>query len=70
MFDTWLEAIESFNDMLDESGPVQIVGLEYFNSRILREIDPVAYRCELHNYIDACGVDSDDLEGDLLWELS
>ena len=41
-----------------------ILGVEYDRSRILREIDPTAYRCGLHDFIDAEGIDSDDLDGE------
>lgn len=36
--------------MLDESGPVKIGRLEFYPSRILRECDPIAYRCGLNDY--------------------
>lgn len=60
---TWDDARESFDDLLDECGPVMVAGLEYMPSRVLREVDPIAYRCGLIDYIDSEGVDSDTLEG-------
>lgn len=65
MITTWEEAEEQYSDMLDEiTGPVNILGMEYSASRVLREMDPIAYRVGLHDYIDSEGVDSDDLEGE------
>jgi hypothetical protein len=58
--ETWSEAISEFDDFLDEFGPVVIASLEYNPSRVLREVDPIAYRTMLIDYIDGCGIDSDD----------
>ena len=64
MFTTWNEAQEAFDAMLDDcEEKVRIGGLSYLPSRVLREVDPTAYRCLLMDYIDGWGVDSDDLEG-------
>ena len=65
MMNTWKEAEEAYDDMLDEvSGPVRIGSLEYSASHVLREVDPIAYRVGLHDFIDSEGIDSDDLEGE------
>lgn len=65
MFTTWSEAEQSFDDMLDEiTGPVKVGGLEFVASRVLRKMDPIAYRVGLHDFIDSEGIDSDDLEGE------
>ena len=64
MFDTWNEAEASFDDLLDCEGTIEIMGISFDRSRILREIDPIAYRSGLFDYIDAEGIDSDDLEGE------
>ena len=64
-FTTWEQAAESFDELLDEPGPVVILGVEYDRSRIVRTLDPINYRSELFNYVDSFGVDSDDLDGDL-----
>lgn len=63
---TWDEAVEQFDEFLDEiTGEVVILGMTFLPSRILKETDPIAYRESLFNYIDGEGVDSDDLEGTL-----
>lgn len=56
---TWAEAVERFDDLLDCGDMVTIGTLEYLPSRVLREVDPIAYRCGLIDYIDSEGVDSD-----------
>lgn len=62
MFTTLSEAMAAYDDMLDEVYPDQIMGLAA--SRILREVDPIAYRVGFHDWLDGEGVDSDDLEDD------
>ena len=62
MYDTMSEAIEAYDEMLDEiytETPFSIPA-----SRILRECDPIAYRCGFHDWADAEGIDTDDLEDD------
>lgn len=42
-----------FRNMLDECyEPFRIGNLEYQPSRVLRAIDPIAFRCGLMEYID------------------
>lgn len=48
------EALAAFDEMLDESYPSFKIGqLEYFPSQILKECDPIAYRCEFNDWLDA-----------------
>lgn len=61
---TWDEAIEYYDDAINEQDDVVVCGLTFTPSRILRELDPTAYRCGLFDWLDGEGVDSDDLEGD------
>jgi len=51
--------IDEYDDMLDELGDVTIGTLSYSASRVLEEIDPVAYRCGLTDYVDS--IDLDDI---------
>lgn len=61
---TWTEAYEAYDDMLDETnGPVKIGELEYSTSRVLRVVDPIAYRVGLSDWLDSEGIDTDALEG-------
>ena len=61
---TMEEAYERFDDMLDESGPVVIAGIEFSPSAILKEMDPIAYDTNFNDYMDACDIDTDDLDED------
>ena len=57
------EATERYNDMIDECNPiVSIFGMEYLPSRVLEEIDPIAYNCGLADYLDSCGLTTDESE--------
>lgn len=59
--DTVTAALDAFDNMLDEmhSGVWGIAP-----SRIMRECDPIMYRCEFYDWLDSEGVDSDTLTGD------
>lgn len=46
-------AVEMFDDVLDCEGPVTVAGIEFNRSTILKECDPVAYRCYLSDYISS-----------------
>ncbi len=61
---TWREAREAFEALLDEMHPPLNFGfVKVHPSTALREADPIAYRQGLLDFLDAEGVDSDDLEG-------
>ena len=62
MYETMSEAIEAYDDMLNEVYPETPFGIPA--SRILRECDPIAYRCGFADWADAEGIDTDDLEDD------
>jgi hypothetical protein len=59
------EAESRYDDMLDEVGQYDLRGMfaNYQPSRVLREIDPVAYRCGMNDWLD--GEDKSTFEG---WE--
>jgi len=51
----WAEHVieERFAEMLDECYPETVIaGTTYDTARALREIDPIAYRCALSEYMD------------------
>jgi len=61
---TEAEALEMFNEMLDDcEGPVELCGMTYSASYVLREIDPVAYRCSFNDYVDSLTDDDIFVEG-------
>lgn len=52
------EALERFDDMLDEIyGVVRFGSLEWATSRVLKEMDPTAYREEFNNWLDSEGLE-------------
>lgn len=59
-----------YDEVLDAGGAVVIGGCEFFPSRILRELDPVAYRCGLNDYVDSIDVSDDANSCDLCDELA
>lgn len=44
---------DQFDEMLDESGTVEAGGYSFYPSQILKECDPVCYRCGLNDYADS-----------------
>lgn len=53
---------QDFCDLMDQDGPVVIGGISFDPSRILREMDPIAYDQELYNYLDSQGFDPDAVD--------
>ena len=48
-----------YRDMLDECEPeVKVAGLSFCASRIVEELDPVAFRCGVNDYADGLVNDS------------
>jgi hypothetical protein len=61
--DTREEQQEAYDEALDEGGEVNIGGLTYNASYVLKQVDEVAYRCGFNDYIDGILTDyNDDLE--------
>lgn len=53
---------DDYDEVLDEGGAVVVGGCEFLPSRILRELDPIAYRCGLNDYVDDNKDVSDDAD--------
>jgi hypothetical protein len=54
---------ESYDEMLiDCNGMVSIGGMEFCPARILKELDPIAYREGYLDYINALATDNDEIE--------
>jgi hypothetical protein len=64
MIKTMEEALELYEQMLDESGPVVVGGIEFSPSAILKEMDPIAYDVGFNDYMNACDIDTDDFLDD------
>ena len=56
---------EIVDDMIDSEGVVQIGNLSFNRSQILRELDPIAYREAVNDYIDSM-IEDLDPEDDLI----
>lgn len=62
----WSEAERTFDDYMEEHvGTIEIFGVEYDPATVLKRIDPIHYREAILNWLDADGIDSDQLLGDL-----
>jgi len=54
---------EMFDELLDDSYPwCDVAGMLYAPSRVLKELDPIAYRVSLADYADSLTRDDDTTE--------
>ena len=60
---------EQYKEALDEEGPVMVAGIKFYPSRVLQEIDPIAYGYGLNDYIDSLEKDDDPKYQELTEEL-
>lgn len=69
MYETIRETVDAYNDMLNElhTWPT-VAGSDFAPSDILRNLDPIAYKCGWIDWCDAEGVDTDDLEDDYTFD--
>ena len=59
------DLIREFNNWLDGAySPVNIAGLPYYVSYVLKTVDPIAYNAIFNNWLDAQGIDIDKIEGE------
>ena len=58
---------EMYKEALDEMGEVKLGNLTFSPSRIIKELDPIAYRTGLGEYEDMLMEDFEYDEGDDLW---
>jgi len=58
------QAMEQYEESLNEAGLVSIGGVTFDPAYILLEMDPVAYREGFNDYCDAMGYDFDFEEAD------
>ena len=48
------ELEDMYDDMLDECYPEVVIGnMRYSPARVLKDTDPIAYRCGLNDWLDA-----------------
>ena len=51
---------DQFDELLDESGEIEIGCLTYSPSHVLKNVDPTAYRCSLNDFVDYLDVEDSD----------
>ena len=51
---------DEYIECLDCEGTVTVCGMEFFPSRILSELDPIAYSCGLSDYVDS--IDKEEVD--------
>ncbi len=47
---------------MDEFSTVEVAGMQFDGSRVLLDLDPIAYRVGFFDWLDGEGIDSDDLD--------
>ncbi len=63
------EAEEQYREYLNEFGWVQIGSMSFEPARVVEELDPIAYRCGLNDYVDGLDVEDDPRYRELVEEL-
>jgi hypothetical protein len=59
------EALEMYDAMLDEVyGMVEVAGMHYDTSNLLKNNDEIAYRCGFNDWCDAENITTDEDEAD------
>lgn len=61
---TWEEAYAAYDEELNSAGDIEVAGLLFSPARIIRELDPIAYRTGFNDWADAEGIDTDALIGE------
>lgn len=57
------QAFQQFEDILDDAPMVEVMGMSFYPSRVLFELDHIAYREGLLAYIDGLIQDGHEVEG-------
>jgi len=60
---------EQYRESLNEFGEVQIGNMSFEPARVVEELDPIAYRCGLNDYVDGLDVEDDPKYQELVEEL-
>lgn len=63
-YETISETVAAYEEMLDECYPMVEVGVTLAPSQVLRECDPIAFKCGWIDWCDGEGIDTDGLEDD------
>lgn len=57
------QLIEQYDELLNEAGPVTLLGVEYDVSTVLQAVDEILYREGLHDYASSLVEDGYLVEG-------
>jgi hypothetical protein len=60
---------DEYREVLNEEGDVRIGDLAFEPARIVEELDPIAYRCGLNDFVDGLEVEDDPRYQELVEEL-
>ena len=52
--------VEQYEEALNAEGEVKVAGLTFDPADIIRELDPIAYRCGFNDYVDGIDKGNDD----------
>ena len=53
--------VDAYRDLIDKlDGEVTVAGMKFCASRILEELDPIAFRCGLTDYVDTLEMTEDE----------
>ncbi len=61
---------DQFDEILDEQGEIKICGANYYPSTILKEVDPINYRCSLSDFVNSIEIEETEEYKDLEDEIS
>jgi hypothetical protein len=50
--------VDEFDELLDEEGYVTILNMTYSKSYVLKNVDPIAYRCSLADYVASVEIEN------------
>ena len=60
---------DQYIEAIDSDGAVMVAGMAFTASRILQELDPIAYNCGLSDYVDGIDKEEDEDYKELVEEL-
>lgn len=60
---------DQYIEAIDSDGAVMVAGMAFTASRILQELDPIAYNCGLSDYVDGIDKEKDEGYKELVEEL-
>lgn len=56
------DAFDRYDEWLNNQD-VEVAGITFEAARVVRQLDPIAYRCGFADYCDSYEIDQDSLDG-------